>query len=233
MEVLDFLARYWPQFLLGAWVTIQLAFCITVVSLVIGLVAALARNSRFRVVRGIATFYVEVIRALPPLLLLFAVYFILPDSGVYLDAFTSAVIALGGYAGGFTCEIFRGGIAAVHKGQFEAGLSLGLNTRQLYGKVILPQALRISLPALANQIILNIKATSLAVTITVPEIMFVASTGASNTFRPTEFYIIAGLFYLAMVLPLSRLSRRIERTPEEKGNKLAARKARQLARIAD
>ena len=232
MEVLDFLARYWPQFLLGAWVTVQLAFAITVVSLVIGLIAALARNSRFRVIRGIATFYVEVIRALPPLLLLFAVYFILPDAGVYLDAFTSAIIALGAYAGGFTCEIFRGGIAAVHKGQFEAGLSLGLNTRQLYGRVILPQALRISLPALANQIILNIKATSLAVTITVPEIMFVASTGASNTFRPTEFYIIAGLFYLAMVLPLSRLSRRIERTPEEKGSQLARRRARQLARIA-
>jgi His/Glu/Gln/Arg/opine family amino acid ABC transporter permease subunit len=233
MDLFGFLARYWPQFLLGAWITIQLAFSITVVSVVIGLMTALARNSRFRVFRLIATFYVEVIRALPPLLLLFAVYFILPDTGIYLDAFTSAVIALGSYAGGFTCEIFRGGIAAVHKGQFEAGLSLGLNIRQLYWKVILPQALRISLPALANQIILNVKATSLAVTITVPEIMFVASAGASNTFRPAEFYAIAGIFYLAMILPLSRLARKIERTPEAKGSQLARKKAKQLARISE
>src|SRR5699024_7093195 len=125
-------------------------------------------------------------------------YFTLPEKGITLSSFTAAVIALGLYAGGFTCEILRAGIGAVPTGQVEAGQSLAMSKAQLNFKVIFPQAFRMMIPPLANQVIMNIKGTSLAVTITVPELMFVAHTGASNTFRAGEFYLIAALLYLAL-----------------------------------
>ena len=220
MSVVNIFLEYWPQLLQGLWMTIQLSLLVTLVGLALGLVAALGRASGVWIFRTIASLYVETIRGVPPLLLLFAIYFTLPEHGITLSSFVSAVIALGLYAGSFTCEIFRAGIGAVPRGQLEAGRSLGLTKWQLNVKVVFPQAFRMMIPPLANQIIMNIKGTSLAVTITVPELMFVAYTGASNTFRAGDFYLIAAIFYLALIIPLGQISKRLEGSRFTRSSKL-------------
>jgi His/Glu/Gln/Arg/opine family amino acid ABC transporter permease subunit len=197
--------KYWPSLLKGTVVTLQLTGTSLVLSVVLGLLGAFGRLSRSRWWYGLTTAYVEVVRGTPLILQLFFVYFSLTQFGIVLSGFTSATIALGVFGGAFLTEIFRGGIQGIDRGQVEAAYSLGMSEREAMRKIILPQALRLVLPPLANHAILTLKNTSIVVTIAVNDLMYEAYNGASVTYRSMEFYTLAGVIYLAFCYPMSRL----------------------------
>jgi len=207
--------EYLPAMVRGFWISIKLAAASTVLSVFLGLIAAVVRLKRVPVLAQIATFYVEVCRGTPLILQIFLVYFTLADWGLVLPAFWAGAIALGLFQGAFTSEIFRAGILSVPRGTIEAGLSIGLSEGQLYRDVILPQAVKLIVPPMTNRLILNLKETALTVTISVNELMFVAYNGAALTFRSTEFFMLAALFYLAVAYPASRFMRRFETKIEQ------------------
>jgi polar amino acid transport system permease protein len=205
MEILQLFSKYLPSFLRGLVVTLELTATSTLLSIILGLLGALGRLSSRRAIRALTALYVEIVRATPLLLQLFLVYFSLTEFGVVLSGFMAATLALGFFAGAFLTEIFRGGIQAVDRGQVEAALAMGMSEAQVMRKIVLPQAVRIVLPPLANQAIITLKNTSIVVTIAVPDLMYAAYNAASITYRSMEFYALAGAIYLAICYPLSRL----------------------------
>lgn len=236
--IIDTAINYWPLLLSGFWVTLKLAGIITVVSTIIGVILALIKLSNFKFASFLVTAYVEIIRGTPPLLQLFIVFYTAPTIGIVLDAEIAAIVALGGYGSAFTCEIVRAGLLGVPVGQVEAGRSLGMRGWSLYKWVILPQAFRLIVPPMTSQVILNLKGTSLALTITVGELMFRAYEGANITFRPGDFYILAGVLYLCISIPLSRLAKRFELdnmangTPNKNGkSRFSLARARQRSNL--
>ena len=206
MSVLvDIVLRYWPSLLRGTLVTLELTVTSLVLSILLGLLGAFGRLARSRLIYGVTTMYVEAVRGTPLLLQLFFVYFSLTQFGIVLSGFMAATIALGVFGGAFLSEIFRSGIQGIERGQLEAAYSLGMSHREAMRKIILPQAVRLVLPPLANHAILTLKNTSIVVTIAVNDLMYEAYNGASVTFRSMEFYTLAGLIYLAFCYPVSRL----------------------------
>ena len=207
----DLVLHYLPYILQGVTVTIRLTFFSLLLSIVLGLVGAIARTSRSRILRGLATAYVEIIRGTPALLQLFIIYFGLANYQVRLSGMTAAIIALGVLGGAYLSETFRAGIEAVERGQVEAAKSLGMRGPVIMRRIVLPQAVLIILPPFGNFVIGLIKDTSLALTISVPELMYRSYDVSSQTFRSMEVFTIAGLIYLAICYPLSRGVKYLER----------------------
>jgi len=141
-----------------------------ILSLVLGLIVALARLSRFRGTRALATIYVELIRGTPCLLQLFYIYFVLPAFGLKFDPFTAGVIGLTINYAAYLSEVYRAGIQAVARGQLEAAQALGMSRTLMMRLIILPQAVRVVVPPLGNYFISLFKDTSLASIITVKEL---------------------------------------------------------------
>ena len=196
----------------GAAMTVEVTIGALAFALVAGLVVALARMSRWRVIRVVAGIYVELIRGTPALAQLFIIYFGLPDLGISPKPVTAAIIGLGINGAAYLAEIYRAGIEAIHKGQVEAALSLGMTPRRAMQYIILPQALRLMLPPITNFSILLLKDTALVSVIAAPEIMFFARNLVTETFQSMHVYLLAGMLYLCMTIPLSRLVARLERT---------------------
>jgi len=196
----------------GAAMTVEVTIGALAFALVAGLVVALARMSRWRVIRVFAGIYVELIRGTPALAQLFIIYFGLPDLGISPKPVTAAIIGLGINGAAYLAEIYRAGIEAIHKGQVEAALSLGMTPRRAMQYIILPQALRLMLPPITNFSILLLKDTALVSVIAAPEIMFFARNLVTETFQSMHVYLLAGMLYLCMTIPLSRLVARLERT---------------------
>jgi polar amino acid transport system permease protein len=192
---------YLPDLLRGALISVQLTLVVMALSLVFGLIVALARLSRFKAIRAGATFYVEVIRGTPCMLQLFYIYFVLPAFGVKIGAFATGVIGLTVNYSAYLSEVYRAGIQAVAKGQVEAALSLGLSRAKMMRLVILPQALRIVVPPLGNYFISLFKDTALASTITVKELIFSGQIIAATNFQYFTIFTIAGMIYLALSYP--------------------------------
>jgi len=142
----DLVLHYLPYILQGVTVTIRLTFFSLLLSVVLGLVGAIARTSRSRILRGLATAYVEIIRGTPALLQLFIIYFGLANYQVRLSGMTAAIIALGVLGGAYLSETFRAGIEAVDRGQVEAAKSLGMRGPVIMRRIVLPQAVLIILP---------------------------------------------------------------------------------------
>jgi len=165
--------------------------------------------------RGLVRAYVEVFRNTPLLIQIFIVYFGLPQIGLKLSPFLSGLSALTLYAAAYNAEIFRAGLEAVPRGQHEAARSTGLSGAQVAGYVIVPQAVRICLPALGNNLVSLVKNSSLVSTIGMVELMFVANDISFNNFRSFEIYGAAAVLYVVLVLGLSRglavLERRLRR----------------------
>ena len=207
----DLVLHYLPYMLQGVTVTIRLTLFSLLLSVVLGLVGAIARTSRSRILRGLATAYVEIIRGTPALLQLFIIYFGLANYQVRLSGMTAAIIALGVLGGAYLSETFRAGIEAVDRGQVEAAKSLGMRGPVIMRRIVLPQAVLIILPPFGNFVIGLIKDTSLALTISVPELMYRSYDVSSQTFRSMEVFTIAGLIYLAICYPLSRGVKYLER----------------------
>jgi polar amino acid transport system permease protein/polar amino acid transport system substrate-binding protein len=200
-----------PYLTEGAGLTIGISFLAMLGALVVGLAFALASQLPWRLVRAGVTAYVEVFRNTPLLIQIFFIYFGLPLVLVKLPAFASGLLALTLYGAAYNCEVFRAGLEAVPRGQHEAARSTGLTPWQEARYVIVPQALRISFPALGNNLVSLVKNSSLVSAIGMVELMFVANDISFNNFRSFEIYGAAVAYYMLLVLTLSRLLRVVER----------------------
>lgn len=203
-------ADWWPQIQKAMWVTLQLMVCSFALAVGLGLLLALGKLSRFRFLRVICTAYIEVARGVPALAILFLLYFGLVPTGLVLDAFVAGFVGLGMSAAGYIAEVFRAGIQAIHKGQREAALAVGMTPLMSFRYIILPQAIRIILPPLLNMLIILLKDTSICSLISTPELMLRAKDLAMMSFLPMHLFLLAGLLYFLMSWPLSLFTRRIE-----------------------
>ena len=201
----------------GIGLTVGLSVTAIVVSVVLGLALALAARSGSGALRRAARVYVEVFRAIPLLVLLLWVYYGLPVvSGLQFGAFAAGVISLALSDAAFEAEIFRAGIQSVPKGHREAAQALGLSPMQVFRLVVLPQALRVILPALGNQFVYVMKMSSLVSVIGLQELTRRANELNVTEYRPLEIYSLLVLEYLVLILLTSwgvrRLERRLART---------------------
>ena len=194
-----------PYLLQGAGLTIVISAAAMLLALILGMVVALASQLPWRPARGLVRAYVEVFRNTPLLIQIFIVYFGLPQVGLKLSPFLSGLSALTLYTAAYNTEIFRAGLEAVPKGQHEAARSMGLTPLQEAVHVILPQAIRISFPALGNNLVSLVKNSSLVSTIGMVELMFVANDISFNNFRSFEIYGAAAILYVILVLSLTKM----------------------------
>ena len=195
---IEFLSLILPNLLEGAKMTVFLAVLALFFGTLIGLLSALMRLSRFKVLNGISWFYTWVIRGTPLLVQLFVWYFGLPSIGIELNAFVAGVFALSLCEGAYISEIFRAGIQSVDKGQREAAYSLGMTHFQSMRRIVLPQAFKIVLPPYGNECITVLKDTALVSTITLVELMRQGQLADSVHFRSMEIYLMVGVIYLLM-----------------------------------
>ncbi|WP_458369819.1 amino acid ABC transporter permease [Pseudomonas fluorescens] len=209
--MMDNVYQFLPLLLAASVVTVKVSLLALIVSSGLGLVLALLKLSPNRVLSYPAGAMINIIRGLPILIVLFYMYFVLPELGIDLTAFEAGVLGLGvGYAG-YQAEIFRAGIQAVDQGQVEAAKAIGMKSGMTMRRVLLPQALRISLPPYANTFTMILKDSSLVSTITVAEMTHAGQLIASSTFQNMTVYTLTALLYLAMSLPLLFLVSWLER----------------------
>jgi polar amino acid transport system permease protein len=211
--------EFLPILLKGAVVTIEITFCSFVLSTVLGLVLALMRVSDNRIVSNAAATFINVIRGLPIIVQLFYIYFVLPDLGVQLSAFQAGFIGLGVAYSVYQAENFRAGIQAIDHGQIEAAQSIGMRGAMIMRRVVLPQAFRIALPPYGNTLVMMLKDSSLASTITVAEMTRAGQLIASSTFQNMTVFTLVALLYLGLSLPLVYGLRRLERRLGLKGKR--------------
>lgn len=203
----DWLATLLPAAGMTAALTVS-AFLLA--ALLGGLVAAL-RLSASPMLRRLALCYVEIVRGIPVLTILFLIYFGLPNAGVTLDAFTASMIGLAISSSAYLSEVLRTGLDALHKGQREAALAIGMKPGQMYRSIILPQVLRVTLPAILSTLIVLLKDSSLCALITVNELMLTGRALSTEYFLPLNIFVLIGAIYFAIAWPLSLLSRHFER----------------------
>ena len=204
----DLWSKYWHIYLLtGVKNTLILTLIAVVMGAILGSFVALLKMSKFKVIRFIASVYIEVIRGTPILLQLYIFYFVLPEllPALELSTFMWVAIALCVNSAAYVSEVIRSGIQAVDKGQAEAARSLGLSSGQTMLRIILPQAIRNILPALGNEFIMILKETSLASTFFLGDLMTCHKEIAGFTYLQLESLFIVGMIYLCMTYPLSKL----------------------------
>ncbi len=200
-----------PYLLQGAGLTVVISAVAMVLAAALGLALAALTQARGPLARQLVRAYIEVFRNTPLLIQIFIVYFGLPQLGFRLSPFLSGLSALVLYAAAYNAEIFRAGLEAVPQGQHEAARSLGLLELQAMRWVIVPQAVRIALPALGNNLVSLVKNSSLVSTIGMVELMFVANDISFNNFRTFEIYGAAAALYVVLVLGLTRILGMAER----------------------
>ncbi|MDA8052099.1 MAG: ectoine/hydroxyectoine ABC transporter permease subunit EhuD [Rhodospirillales bacterium] len=194
-----------PDLWTGTKITVSLTFASMAVALVIGLVLALARvSSRRRLLALPATVFVELIRGSPLLLQLFYIFYVFPFFGLRLGKFEAGILGLAINYGAYLSEVFRAGIEAVDKGQWEAAGALGLSRPLALRLVILPQAIRIVIPPIGNYFISLFKDTALVSTISIPELIFTGQLIAADTFKYLQVYSFIFVIYLIISYPASR-----------------------------
>ncbi len=201
-KVMKDVAEFLPILMQGLWLTILVTVGSLLLSTALGLVWALMRVSGVPLLSGFAKAAVNVIRGIPIIVQLFYIYFVLPDLGLKLTALQAAIIGLGIAYSAYQSENFRAGIEAIDHGQVEAALSIGMGWALMMRRVILPQAVKIILPPYGNIMIMMLKDSSQASTITVAELALQGNLIASSTFKNMTVYSMVALMYLAMSLPL-------------------------------
>ncbi|TFE02420.1 amino acid ABC transporter permease [Jeotgalibacillus salarius] len=191
--------------------TIPLTLFAFTFGLILALLTALARLSGNKILSGIARVYVSAIRGTPLLVQLFIVFYGLPDLGITLEPFPSAVIAFSLNVGAYASEILRASILSVPKGQWEAGYTIGMTYPQTLRRIIIPQATRVSIPPLSNSFISLVKDTSLASQILVIELFRKSQEIAARTYDFLQLYITAAILYWIVCFVLSLVQGRIEK----------------------
>ena len=201
---------YLPDLARGALISVELTICVMLLSLVFGLLLAIGKLGQSRLIRGLASVYIEVVRGTPALLQLFYIYFVLPSFGLRFNPFVAGVVGLTINYSAYLAEVYRAGIEAVAHGQVEAARALGMSRRKMLRIVILPQAVRIVVPPLGNYFISLFKDTSLVSIVTVKELMFTGQIIASMNFQYFTVFTIIGLIYFAFCFGMSRYSLFVE-----------------------
>ena len=204
--------KYYPVYLSGLWGTLWISAVTVLFGALLGVLVALMRMSRFKLLRGISKAYIEVLRGTPILLQLYFFWIGLPKLVPFELSDTQCIVAaLAVNASAFISEIIRAGIGAVDKGQWEAARSIGLSESHVMTHVIFPQAVKNILPALCNEFISTVKGTSLASVFFVGELMTSFKTVQSATFLALQSLTIVGVIYFALNFVLSRLLGVLER----------------------
>jgi len=203
------MSEYLPKIVEGFVLTIQLALAIVVSGIVCGLVLAMIRSFRVKPVNFLIITVVDVPRALPPLVIIIMFYFALPTVGIRMSAFVATWLALSLVLAAFAEEIFWAGILAVPKGQWEAARSTGLSFLQTLRFVVMPQAVRITIPPLTNRTIAITKGTALGAVIAVGEILYQAQTAYSFSYNPSPL-TLGAIAYLILFIPVVYFGRWVE-----------------------
>jgi polar amino acid transport system permease protein len=203
--------EFMPILLMGVKLTIIVTIGSLALSTVLGLVWALMRVSGIRLLSGTQIVIITFIRGVPIIVQLFYIYFVLPDLGITLTALQASIIGLGIAYSAYQAENFRAGIEAIEHGQVEAAQSLGKSWAMMMRRVILPQAVKIVLPPYGNTMIMMLKDSSQASTITVAELALQGKLIASSTFKNVSVFTLVALLYLCMSIPLIILVNHLEK----------------------
>ncbi|HEY8892306.1 MAG TPA: amino acid ABC transporter permease [Clostridium sp.] len=195
---INVLKDMFPLLIQGSLMTIELTIISVVFGTIIGILTALQKLSKNKLLASVAGFYTWIFRGTPMLLQLFVLYYGFPFVGIQLSPFQTAIIGLSLNSGAYMAEIIRGGILSVDKGQFEACKSLGFTYFDTMKRVILPQTFKIIIPSVGNEFITMLKDTSLVSTIAMEELMRKAQLLYASSFRPLEAFFVTGCLYLLM-----------------------------------
>ncbi|MCO1944933.1 amino acid ABC transporter permease [Pseudomonas aeruginosa] len=211
-NLVELLGMAWPFLLQGAMYTVLFAAVSMVLGLILGFSVAVVRVTKVPVVSQIAAVYVSAFRGTPLLVQIFVLYYGLPSVGIEFTPVTAGILALTLNVAAYLSESMRGAILGIDKGQWEAGLSVGLTWGQTLWNIITPQALRLAVPSLSNSLIRLIKDTSLISVITVTELMLATKEVIAETFQPLPLYLAAaGIYWL-----LSALFERVQKALENR-----------------
>jgi len=210
-----FLAVWAPLILSGIPITIAVSVCAIVFATLFAIVGALGRLSRNAPIYAVATLYVSLVRGTPLIVQVFFIYSALPEFGIVLPPFAAGVLALSFNYGAYMTEIFRAGIQAIPRGQVEAAQALGMTERSTMRRIVLPQAIRIVIPAIGNEFIAMIKDSALVAYVGIQETYFRASTTGSRFFRSFETLLVAALIYWVLTIVFSLIQERIEKRLNE------------------
>ncbi len=203
------LVTSFPVVLRGFFMALGIVACAFPLAIPFGLLFALMRMARFRVFRGLATAYVNIVRGTPLFLQIYVAFFGLPLAGIDPPKFLLGVVVLAMNSSAYLCEIFRAGIQSISKGQFEAARSLGMNGAQTMLFVIIPQTVRRVIPTMTSEFILLYKDTSMLAAVGTMEVVLYAKSIVASTGSITP-YIVAACFYLVITLPLAKLVGKLE-----------------------
>ncbi|MBH9338144.1 amino acid ABC transporter permease [Pseudomonas aeruginosa] len=211
-NLVELLGMAWPFLLQGAMYTVLFAAVSMVLGLILGFSVAVVRVTKVPVVSQIAAVYVSAFRGTPLLVQIFVLYYGLPSVGIEFTPVTAGILALTLNVAAYLSESMRGALLGIDKGQWEAGLSVGLTWGQTLWNIITPQALRLAVPSLSNSLISLIKDTSLISVITVTELMLATKEVIAETFQPLPLYLAAaGIYWL-----LSALFERVQKALENR-----------------
>ena len=208
--------EFLPILLQGVALTIIVTVGSLILSTLLGLIWALMRVSGVRALAGLSAGLINVIRGIPIIVLLFYLYFVMPDLGIALTALQAAILGLGIAYSAYQAENFRAGIEAIDKGQIEAAQAIGMGWWLTMRRVVLPQAVRIVLPPYGNIMIMLLKDSSQASTITVAELALQGKLIASSTFKNTSVFTLVAIMYLTMSIPLILLVRHFEKKANQR-----------------
>ncbi len=215
--MIDFIGVYaqnwdnWgPQIYSAIWFTLALTITSYIFAVALGMVIAMGSMSKSRILRALSKSYVEFTRGVPTLVVLFLIYFGLPAFGIVFDSFWAGVVGLTLSMAGYISEVLRTGFQAIHVGQREAAMAVGMTALTSFRYLLVPLATRIILAPMLNMLILLLKDSSLCALISAPELMLTAKDIASSTFLPMHLYLLVGLIYLALSIPMAFIARRVE-----------------------
>ncbi|WP_307327015.1 amino acid ABC transporter permease [Evansella vedderi] len=212
MESINIIIDALPTLLKGLYWTVVITVISLIIALIIGLVLGICSITRNKLLRAIATIYVDIIRGTPILVQILFIYFGLPSvTGITMSALTAGIIAISINAGAYLVEIFRAGINSIDKGQMEAGRTLGFSYAETMRIIILPQAVRRMIPAFVNQFIVSIKDTSLLSVIGIAELTFAGQSIYAMNFRAFQILFAVGVLYFIIIYILTMFSRWLER----------------------
>ena len=222
-EVFSFGSSGWgDEMLMGALMTVLVSASSLLLGILIGIIFAACKLSNIFILKIVANTYTTIIRGIPELLVIYLLFFggsgavmyiakiFGYDGYIELNAFTIGTIAVGAISGAYSTEVIRGAVNSVHKGQFEAGKTLGLYGYGLYGRVIFPQVARIALPGIGNVWQITLKDTSLISVTGLVEIMRQAKIGAGSTHSPFTFYIAAAILYIILTTFSTKFFNKLE-----------------------
>lgn len=208
----EFLSKYQQFFIDGTKITIGISFCTLILGFMIGIIVCLGRISKSKIIKFISGAYIEFLRGTPLLIQLYIIYYGLPTLGIQFPSigpvssdYIAAIFALSINSSAYIAEILRSGIQSIDKGQMEASRSLGLDYSMSMKYVVVPQALKNVLPALANEFIVLVKESSIASVIGIHDLMYSADVVKGNTYLAFEPLIVASLIYFVLTFSLSKL----------------------------